>query len=93
MAHKKAGGSSKNNRDSNANFNGVKIFGGQAATAGNIIIRQIGTTFHPGFGVGIGSDNTLFALASGTVSFREKRLKTGKVRKFVDVLVSKADSK
>ena len=70
MAHKKAGGSSRNGRDSNAKFLGVKIYGGQAALAGNIIIRQRGSKFHPGVGVGKGKDDTLYALMTGLVKFR-----------------------
>ena len=63
MAHKKAGGSSKNGRDSNPNFLGVKRFGGQKVNAGEIIVRQRGTKFHPGENVGIGKDHTLFAVS------------------------------
>ena len=74
MAHKKAGGSSRNGRDSNAQRRGVKKFGGQAVRAGNILVRQVGTKFHPGQNVGMGSDFTLFALTDGTVKFdREGR--------------------
>jgi len=69
MAHKKGGGSSRNGRDSNAQRLGVKLFGGQVARAGNIIVRQRGTKFHPGAGVGIGDDDTLFALVEGQVVF------------------------
>lgn len=69
MAHKKAGGSSRNGRDSQAKRLGVKVFGGQAISAGGIIVRQRGTQFHPGDNVGIGRDHTLFALADGTVQF------------------------
>ena len=72
MAHKKAGGSSKNGRDSNPNFLGVKRYGGQAVNAGEIIVRQRGTKFHPGLNVGIGRDDTLFALKSGNVQFQKK---------------------
>ena len=72
MAHKKAGGSSKNGRDSNPNFLGVKRYGGQIANAGEIIVRQRGTKFHPGLNVGIGRDDTLFALKSGNVQFQKK---------------------
>lgn len=71
MAHKKAGGSSRNGRDSAGQRLGVKIFGGQAIEAGNIIVRQRGTQFHPGENVGMGKDHTLFALCDGTVAFRE----------------------
>lgn len=75
MAHKKAGGSSKNNRDSEAKRLGVKIFGGQVIRSGNIIVRQRGTAFHPGINVGIGKDHTIFALKNGTVQFREKKIR------------------
>lgn len=74
MAHKKGQGSSRNGRDSNAQRRGVKRFGGQAVTAGSILVRQLGTKFHPGRNVGIGNDYTLFALVDGTVRFdREGR--------------------
>jgi len=69
MAHKKAGGSSRNGRDSQAKRLGVKAFGGQAINAGGIIVRQRGTKFHAGDNVGMGRDHTLFALVDGTVSF------------------------
>ena len=72
MAHKKAAGSSRNGRDSNPKMLGVKIFGGQAITAGNIIVRQRGTEFHAGEGVGMGRDHTLFALNDGVVKFETK---------------------
>ncbi|MBK9494009.1 MAG: 50S ribosomal protein L27 [Alphaproteobacteria bacterium ADurb.BinA280] len=72
MAHKKAGGSSRNGRDSNPKYLGVKVYGGQAIEAGNIIIRQRGTQFHPGTGVGLGRDHTLFALTDGVVNFAVK---------------------
>jgi large subunit ribosomal protein L27 len=71
MAHKKAGGSSRNGRDSAGQRLGVKMFGGQKIEAGNIICRQRGTQFHPGKNVGIGKDHTLFALADGQVTFRK----------------------
>ena len=71
MAHKKAGGSSRNGRDSAGRRLGVKLFGGQSAIAGNIIVRQRGTTWWPGANVGMGRDHTLFALADGHVSFRK----------------------
>jgi len=71
MAHKKAGGSSRNGRDSAGQRLGVKIFGGQSIEAGNIIVRQRGTQFHPGENVGMGKDHTLFALCDGHVAFRE----------------------
>jgi len=69
MAHKKAGGSSRNGRDSQAKRLGVKVFGGQAIRAGGIIVRQRGTQFHPGTNVGVGRDHTLFALVDGQVRF------------------------
>jgi large subunit ribosomal protein L27 len=69
MAHKKGQGSSRNGRDSNAQRRGVKKFGGEAVRAGNILVRQVGTKFHPGTGVGQGSDYTLFALVEGFVKF------------------------
>jgi large subunit ribosomal protein L27 len=72
MAHKKGAGSSKNGRDSESNRLGVKIYGGQLAIAGNIIVRQRGTVHHPGENVGIGKDHTLFALKDGLVEFRKK---------------------
>ncbi|MFI5263793.1 MAG: 50S ribosomal protein L27 [Candidatus Kapaibacterium sp.] len=73
MAHKKGGGSTKNGRDSNAQRLGVKKFGGEMVLAGNILVRQRGTKFHPGLNVGIGSDDTLFAMATGTVKFERFR--------------------
>lgn len=73
MAHKKGVGSSKNGRESESKRLGVKIFGGQHAKAGNIIVRQRGTKHHPGVNVGCGKDHTLFALTTGTVVFRKKR--------------------
>jgi large subunit ribosomal protein L27 len=80
MAHKKAGGSSRNGRDSAGQRRGVKRFGGQAVRAGNIIVRQLGTKFHPGENVGVGRDYTLFALIDGTVKFekfnRKRKTKT-----------------
>ena len=72
MAHKKAGGSSRNGRDSESKRLGVKRYGGQAVLAGNILVRQRGTQFHPGDNVGIGKDHTLFALTNGTVQFSVK---------------------
>ena len=72
MAHKKAGGSTRNGRDSNPKYLGVKLYGGQAVEAGNIIVRQRGTQFHPGTGVGLGRDHTLFALIDGKVEFSVK---------------------
>jgi len=80
MAHKKAGGSSRNGRDSAGQRRGIKRFGGQQVRAGNILVRQLGTKFHPGENVGLGKDYTLFALTDGTVKFekyrRRKKLKT-----------------
>ena len=73
MAHKKGVGCSKNGSESESKRLGVKIFGGQAAIAGNIIVRQRGTTHHPGDNVGIGKDHTLFALIDGKVEFRKKK--------------------
>jgi large subunit ribosomal protein L27 len=72
MAHKKGVGSSDNGRESHSKRLGVKIFGGQKAVAGNIIVRQRGTEYHPGLNVGIGKDHTLFALIDGTVAFKRK---------------------
>ncbi|MBL4648983.1 MAG: large subunit ribosomal protein L27 [Aureispira sp.] len=82
MAHKKGVGSSDNGRDSNSNRLGVKLFGGQAAIAGNIIIRQRGTKFHPGNGVGLGRDHTIFAMKDGVIEFK----KGYKNRTFVHVV-------
>ena len=82
MAHKKGAGSSKNGRESHSKRLGVKIFGGQPAIAGNIIIRQRGTAHNPGPGVGLGKDHTLFALIDGTVHFK----KGFKGRSFVEIL-------
>ncbi len=76
MAHKKGEGSVRNGRDSHSKRLGVKLFGGQAAICGNIIIRQRGTVYHPGVGVGQGKDFTLFALQDGTVTFRKTKQKT-----------------
>ena len=72
MAHKKAGGSSRNGRDSESKRLGVKVFGGQRVTAGSIIVRQRGTPVHNGVNVGVGKDHTLFALADGVVKFQVK---------------------
>ncbi len=82
MAHKKGAGSSKNGRDSESKRLGVKIFGGQEAIAGNIIIRQRGTKHHPGENVGMGKDHTLFALKDGVVTFQVK----GNKKSFVHVV-------
>lgn len=76
MAHKKGEGSVRNGRDSRSKRLGVKIFGGQPAIAGNIIIRQRGTVYHPGANVGVGKDFTIFALTDGVVEFRKTRTKT-----------------
>jgi large subunit ribosomal protein L27 len=73
MAHKKGASSSRNGRDSNAKRLGVKRYGGQVVNAGEILVRQRGTKFHPGVNVGRGGDDTLFALAAGAVQFAEKR--------------------
>ena len=73
MAHKKGGGSAKNNRDSNAQRLGVKRFGGEQVSAGSILVRQRGTRFHPGQNVGKGSDDTLYAKIDGKVLFQQKR--------------------
>ena len=77
MAHKKGAGSSKNGRESESKRLGVKIFGGQAAVAGNIIVRQRGTKFHPGENVGIGRDHTIFATSEGYVVFERMRNRAG----------------
>ena len=81
MAHKKAGGSTNNGRDSNPNMYGVKKYGGEAVSAGNIIVRQRGTKFHPGNGVGIGRDHTIYSLIDGKVNFKTGR----KNRTFINV--------
>jgi large subunit ribosomal protein L27 len=83
VAHKKAGGSSKNGRDSESKRLGVKIYGGEAIIAGNIIVRQRGTRFHPGTNVGLGRDHTLFAKKDGFVKFERKGPKN---RQFVSVI-------
>jgi large subunit ribosomal protein L27 len=80
MAHKKGGGSSRNGRDSNSKRLGVKVFGGQAVVPGNIIVRQRGTKFHPGEGVGIGKDYTIFATVEGYVVFERMRNRAGQKR-------------
>ncbi|MDZ7315513.1 MAG: 50S ribosomal protein L27 [candidate division KSB1 bacterium] len=82
MAHKKGVGSSRNGRDSNAKRLGVKRFGGQVVTAGSILVRQRGTRIHPGPNVGIGKDDTLFALVNGTVKYYS----SGKDKKFVTII-------
>ncbi len=73
MAHKKGQGSTRNGRDSNPQYRGVKRFGGEQVQTGTIIVRQVGTVFHPGLNVGIGRDDTLFAMADGTVHFGSRR--------------------
>ena len=83
MAHKKAGGSSRNGRDSNAQRLGVKVYGGQSVLAGNILVRQRGTAFHAGTNVGCGKDHTLFATSAGTVVYSQKGPKN---RRFVSVI-------
>ena len=87
MAHKKGVGSSKNGRESQSKRLGVKIFGGQAAIAGNIIVRQRGTQHHPGDNVGIGKDHTLYALEDGLVEFKKKKNN----RSFVSVIPMEAE--
>ena len=82
MAHKKGVGSSKNGRESQSKRLGVKIFGGEVCKAGNIIVRQRGTEFHPGENIGMGKDHTLFALVDGTVSFKVGR----EDRRYVSIL-------
>lgn len=82
MAHKKGVGSSKNGRESESKRLGVKIFGGQLAKAGNILVRQRGTVHHPGENVGMGKDHTLYALVNGTVTFRRQK----DDRSFVSIL-------
>lgn len=82
MAHKKAGGSTKNGRDSNPKYRGVKRFGGEFVKAGNIIVRQVGTVFKPGRNVGLGRDFTIYSLIDGTVSFEWE----SKGRKRISVL-------
>ncbi len=85
MAHKKAGGSTRNGRDSNAKRLGVKRFGGQEVKAGNILVRQRGTRFHAGVNVGCGKDHTLFATADGKVVFETKGPKS---RKFISIVAA-----
>ncbi|NIA13354.1 MAG: 50S ribosomal protein L27 [Nitrospiraceae bacterium] len=88
MSHKKGGGSTRNGRDSNAQRLGVKKSGGQPVRAGNIIVRQNGTRFHPGLNVGLGNDYTIFALVDGVVQFRQTR----KDRKCIDVVPAESKS-
>jgi large subunit ribosomal protein L27 len=85
MAHKKAGGSSRNGRDSNAQRLGVKKFGNEAVVSGNIIVRQRGTRWHAGANVGMGSDHTLFATANGRVAFKQKG-----DRQYVSIITAEA---
>ena len=85
MAHKKAGGSTRNGRDSESKRLGVKLFGGQQVAAGNIIVRQRGTKFHPGTNVGCVKDHTLYAKSDGVIEFR---VKGPKQRKYVNVLAA-----
>jgi large subunit ribosomal protein L27 len=85
MAHKKAGGSTRNGRDSNPKYLGVKRYGGESVLAGNIIVRQRGTRFHAGDNVGVGRDHTLFALKDGKVKFQHKGLPK---RKYVSIETS-----
>lgn len=82
MAHKKGGGSTRNGRTSNAQFRGVKVYGGETVRSGNILVRQVGTVIHPGQNVGLGRDFTLFALIDGIVRYERK----GKTRRKVSVL-------
>ena len=88
MAHKKGAGSSNNGRESESKRLGVKIYGGQFAKAGNIIIRQRGTTHHPGLNVGMGKDHTIFALVDGKVEFRKRRNN----KSYVNVVVEESKS-
>jgi len=83
MAHKKAGGSTRNGRDSESKRLGVKKFGGEAVVAGNIIVRQRGTGFHPGVNAGIGKDHTIFAKADGFVDFKVRGANS---RKYIDIV-------
>ena len=87
MAHKKGAGSSNNGRESESKRLGVKIYGGQFAKAGNIIIRQRGTTHHPGLNVGMGKDHTLFALVDGKVEFRKRKNN----KSYVNVVVEETE--
>ena len=82
MAHKKAGGSSKNGRDSNPQYRGIKAFGGEKVTSGSIIVRQVGSTFHAGKNVGTAKDYSLFAMVDGTVQFE----RYGKTKQRVNIL-------
>jgi len=84
MAHKKAGGSSKNGRDSNAQRRGIKRYGGNKVRAGNILVRQLGTRIHPGINVGMGKDYTLFALVDGVVAYERKDRSRKKVSVYAE---------
>jgi len=86
MAHKKAGGSSRNGRDSNPQYRGIKVYGGENVVSGNILVRQVGSTFHAGRNVGTGKDFTLFALCDGVVEYSRH----GKNRQKVSVLPAQA---
>jgi large subunit ribosomal protein L27 len=88
MAHKKAGGSSRNGRDSNAQRLGIKKYGGEHVISGNIIVRQRGTRWHPGTGVGMGKDHTIYAVEEGKVRFQAKA--SGRVYIFVDPIEAAA---
>jgi large subunit ribosomal protein L27 len=88
MAHKKAGGSSRNGRDTEGRRLGVKKFGGESVVSGNIIVRQRGTKFHPGTGVGLGRDHTIYAVTDGSVDFQTKR----NGRTFVSVKPAKLEA-
>ena len=90
MAHKKAGGSSRNGRDSQGQRRGVKRFGGQPVLAGNIIVRQLGTKVHPGHGVGLGRDFTIFATCDGVVKF-EKYVRKNRVLTRVHVIPARTE--
>lgn len=89
MAHKKAGGSSRNGRDSHSKRLGVKSYGGESISAGSIIVRQRGTQVHPGANVGMGKDHTLFALVAGTVAFA---IKGKEKRKYVNIVPATAET-
>lgn len=88
MAHKKAAGSTSNGRDSQAKRLGVKIYGGQLVRSGNIIIRQRGTSYHPGLNVGLGKDHTIFAMTDGKVQFSQKQFRKYDGRVFKETLVN-----
>lgn len=88
MASKKAGGSTRNGRDSNPKMRGVKRFGGEFVKAGNILVRQVGTVFHPGLNVGLGKDFTLFSLIDGVVKFEHKDRKRTKVSVYPSAAVA-----